>query len=55
MPMYNLLDYKKTAGSLWNYYRDGPNSSIGANNVIHLILNSKSFDYKANFMENGVT
>ena len=23
--------------------------------IIHSILNSKSFDYKANFMENGVT
>ena len=26
MPMYNLLqyskDYRKTTGSLWNYYRD---------------------------------
>ena len=30
MPMYNLLEhkknYKKTTGSLWNYYRDEPNS-----------------------------
>ena len=28
MPMYNLLEcsknYKKTTGSLWNYYRDKP-------------------------------
>ena len=32
MPMYNLLEYsknyKKTTGSLWNYYRDEPNSQI---------------------------
>ena len=59
MPMYNSLEYsrnyRKTAGSLWNYYRDEPNSSVDANNINHSILNSESFDYKANFMENGVT
>ena len=59
MPMYNLLEYSKnyrnTTGSLWNYYRDEPNSSIDNNNITHSILNSKSFDYKANFTENGVT
>ena len=59
MPMYNLLEYsknyRKTTGSLWNYYRDQPNSNIGDNNITHSILNSESFDYKANFMENGVT
>ena len=59
MPMYNLLEYsknyRKTTGSLWNYYRDKPNSTIGDNNITHSILNSESFDYKANFMENGVT
>ena len=57
--MYNLLgyskNYRKTTGSLWNYYRDKPNSHIGDNNITHSILNSESFDYKANFMENGVT
>ena len=30
MPMYNLLEYsknyRKTTGSLWNYYRDEPNN-----------------------------
>ena len=46
---------KKTTGSLWNYYRDELNSSVSANNITHSILNSESFDYKANFMENGVT
>ena len=46
---------KKTTGSLWNYYRDEPSSSVDANNITHSILNSESFDYKANFMENGVT
>ena len=54
MPIHNLLEYsknyKKTTDSLWNYYRDEPNSSIGANNITHSILNSKSFDYKANFI-----
>ena len=39
---------------MWNYYRDEPNSG-GDNNITHSILNSESFDYKTNFMENGVT
>ena len=50
--MYNLLEYsknyRKTTGSLWNYYRDEPNSGIGGrnNNVNYSIKDSKSFDYK---------
>ena len=59
MPMYNLLEYsksyKKTTRSLQNYYRDEPNSSTDNNNIIRSTLNSDSFDYKANFMENDVT
>ena len=59
MPMYNLLEYsknyKKTTGSLWNYYIDEPNSNADDNEIMRSIINSKSFDYKANFMENGVT
>ena len=59
MPMYNLLEYsknyRKTTGRLRNYYRDKPSSTIGANNIAHSILNPESFDYKASFMENGVT
>ena len=59
MPMYHLLEYsknyKKTTESLWNYYRDEPNSSTDDNEIMHSILNSESFDYKANFMENGFT
>ena len=51
--MYNLLEYsknyRKTTGSLWNYYKDEPNSST-VNNITHSILNSESFDYKANFI-----
>ena len=35
MPMYNLLEYsknyKKTTGSLWNYYRDEPSDSLNYN------------------------
>ena len=58
IPMYNLLEYsknyKKTTGSLWNYHRDEPSSTIGDSNITHSILNSKSFDYKASFIENGV-
>ena len=54
MPIYNLLEYSKnynkTTGSLWNYYSDEPNGSTDNNNVTHSILNSKSFDYKANFI-----
>ena len=57
MPLYDLLEYsknyRKTTGSY--YYRDQPNSTIDDNNITHSILNSESFDYKANFMENGVT
>ena len=42
MPMYNLLEYsknyRKTAGSLWNYYRDEPRNPLSSN--------SESFKYK---------
>ena len=35
MSMYNLLEYsknyKKTTGSLWNYYRDQPSNSLSTN------------------------
>ena len=35
MPMYNLLEYsknyRKTTGSLWNYYRDEPSNSLSSN------------------------
>ena len=56
MSMYNLLEYSKnyknTTKSLWNYYRDEPNSDTDNNNITHTILNPKSFDYKANFISN---
>ena len=58
MPMYNLLEYikiyKKRIGSLWNYHGDEPSSSTDNDNITHSILNSKPFDYKANFIS-GVT
>ena len=57
MPMYNLLEYsksyRKTTGSLWNYYRDEPNSGVN-NGITYSIMGSKSFDYKGNFIEGGV-
>ena len=58
MPMYNLLEYsknyRKTTGSLWNYYRDEPNSGINGG-INYSIMGSKSFDYKANFIEDSIT
>ena len=42
MPMCNLLEYsknyKKTTGSLWNYYRDEPSNPLSSD--------TKSFKYK---------
>ena len=35
---------------MWNYYRDEPNSSTYNDTINHSILNSKSFDYKENFI-----
>ena len=52
--MYNLLEcsknYRKTTGSLWNYYRDEPNSGVN-DGIAYSIMGSKSFDYKANFID----
>ena len=46
MPMYNLLEYsknyRKTTGSLWNYYRDEPSNPRSSN--------SESFKYKTNIV-----
>ena len=53
MPLYSLLEYiknyRKTSGSLWNYYRD--ESSSGYNNenrdrIHYSIKDSESFNYK---------
>ena len=48
MPMYNLLEYsknyKKTTGSLWNYYRDEPSNPLSSN--------SEFFNYKTSIIGN---
>ena len=48
MLMYNLLEYsknyKKTRGSLWNYYRDQPSNPLSTN--------SESFNYKRSITGN---
>ena len=47
MPLYKLREYsqnyRKTTGSLWNYYRDEPSSPFSSN--------SESFKYKTNIVE----
>ena len=49
MPMYNLLEYsknyRKTTGSLWNYYRDEPSNSLSSD--------SESFKYKTSVQGNS--
>ena len=48
--MYNLLEYsknyRKTTGSLWNYYRDEPNDFSANNCNTNPITNSESFKCK---------
>ena len=48
IPMYNLLEYsenyKKTTGSLWNYYSDQPSNPFSTN--------SESFIYKTSIIGN---
>ena len=51
MPMYNLTEcsknYRKTKGSLWNYYRDKLTEDTNDNNIPNKnLINSKSFKYK---------
>ena len=49
VPMSDLIEYsknyRKTTGSLWNYYRDEPNSGTEGN-INYSIKDSNSFDYK---------
>ena len=49
MPMYNLIEYsknhRKSTGSLFNCYRDEPNSGA-VGNINYSIKNSNFFDYK---------
>ena len=58
IPMYNLLEYsknyRKTTGSLWNYFSDKPNSVVDGG-INYSIMDSKSFEYKANFTKGSVT
>ena len=48
--MYSFLEfgknYRKTTGSLWDYYRDEPNNFPANNYNANLITNSESFKYK---------
>ena len=48
IPMYNMLEYsksyRKTTGSLWNYYRDEPSDPLS--------LDSESFKYKTSITGN---
>ena len=49
MPMHNLFEYsknyRKTTGSLWNYYRDEPSNPLSSN--------SESFKYKTSITGNA--
>ena len=51
MPMYNLLEYsknyRKTIGSLYNYYRDELSDDNNPNNFLNNnVVNSNAFKYK---------
>ena len=50
MPMYNLLEYsknyRKTIGSLYNYYRDELTNDNNANFANRNVVNSEVFKYK---------
>ena len=52
MPVCNLLEYsknyRKTTGSLFNYYRDEPNNGA-VGNINYSIKDSKSFGCKTSF------
>ena len=53
--MYNFIEYsknyRKTTGSLWNYYRDKPNNRPANNYNTDPITNSASFKYKSSLAE----
>ena len=38
---------------MWNYYKDEPYSGMNGS-INYSIMGSRSFDYKANFIEGGV-
>ena len=56
MPMYNLLEYsknyKKTIGSLYNYYRDELTNDENSNFTNIDVINSNAFKYKNKIIGN---
>ena len=57
MPMYNLLEYsknyRKTIGSLYNYYRDELSDDADDNNFDNIkVVNSNTFKYKNKIIGN---
>ena len=57
MPMYNLLEYsknyRKTIGSLYNYYRDELNDDTNLNNFANNnVVSSNTFNYKNKIIGN---
>ena len=58
MPMYNLLEYsknyRKTIGSLYNYYRDELNDDADNNNFANNnVVSSNTFNYKNKIIGNS--
>ena len=57
MPMYNLLEYsknyRKTIGSLYNYYRDELSDDANNNQFNDIkVVNSNTFKYKIKIIDN---
>ena len=57
MPMYNLLEYsknyRKTIGSLYNYYRDELRDNADDDNFNNIkVVNSNTFKYKSKIINN---
>ena len=56
MPMYNLLEYsknyRKTIGSLYNYYRDELTNDNSNNFANRNVVNSNTFNYKNKIIGN---
>ena len=57
MPIYNLLEYsknyRKTIGSLYNYYRDEFSEDVDDNNFTNInVANSEAFKYKNKIIGN---
>ena len=56
--MYNLIEYtknyRKTTGSLWNYYRNELAVETNDNNIPNKkVINSESFKYKISVTESA--